>query len=717
MTTSVSKTDSYPIRARSHLLRLLGDELIGDDRLAVFELVKNGYDADATEVNVILDVERGSNSTIVVHDNGHGMSLDDIKSKWLELATDSKRRNQSKRTAKFSRLPLGEKGVGRLAAFKLGDSITLTTRNENGPELSVLVDWPNLLCMGEYIDDLAVSVTTHEKPKHFPDGLTGTRIEIGHLKRHEWARRDVRALFRLVTSLASPFETPERFVVRFIVPGRENDIKDMLKPEEFLSQAVWRFTFLVSGSVLEWDYSFNPPHWKALHPRNLTRISEPLQLRDEEAFDRFRGEDKQLFLRPEMLEGIGPISGVIYGFHRRREVLKASGNQTQLDDWLTDQVGIRVFRDGVRVFNYGEPNDDWLGLDVIRINKPTKWLGTKSLVASVHIHLLNSKGLKEKTNREGFEQNETFERLRAIMRSVFERFMQEHRGDRESLDAVIKGRTPGESTPRVHDAVTHIKAKLQGHPEFSAIKRELDAIEERFNEVQEVMVGAGMAGLNLAVVFHEVERSVDALEIVVDKGAEIKTLRAQIEHLKALLHTFAPLLRKNPTQLVFASMLVKSAKVMREHRFAAHHIVLSAPILTKEEQDFRVRGPGNLLVAAIGNLIDNAIYWARYRKERDGSKTPASILITTDWDATSDSGFIAVVDNGPGFLIPTTRAVEPFVSRRPGGMGLGLYFANLVMEQCGGALTIHDCASFRDEVAIPVALDGAAIVMRFGGSR
>ena len=81
----------YKIRARTHILQLMGEELIGDDGLAVFELVKNGYDADATEVDVNLNVRSGLSQSIIVLDSGTGMTLEDITGKWLELATDSKR--------------------------------------------------------------------------------------------------------------------------------------------------------------------------------------------------------------------------------------------------------------------------------------------------------------------------------------------------------------------------------------------------------------------------------------------------------------------------------------------------------------------------------------------------------------------------------------------------------------------------------------------------
>lgn len=244
--------------------------------------------------------------------------------------------------------------------------------------------------------------------------------------------------------------------------------------------------------------------------------------------------------------------------------------------------------------------------------------------------------------------------------------------------------------------------------------KDVDAIEQEFIELRDVMTNAGMAGLNLAVIFHEVEREVDALAIAVERGLDSGRIREQIEHLHELLQGFAPLLKKNPLRLIFASEIVKAASRLRESRFKFHKVHFSAPLLQKEEPDFKVRGPSNLLCGALGNLIDNALYWVRYRKEHDDRSVPGAILVTSDWDRKSDTGMIAVIDNGPGFSISKARAVEAFFTTRPGGMGLGLYFANLVLEQCGGALTIHTASDLRDEISIPKQFDGAAVAMRFG---
>jgi len=534
----------YPIRARSHLLTLLGEELIGDDRLAIFELVKNGYDADATEVAIRLNLQ-DRRPMIVVEDSGAGMTLDDLTNKWLELATDSRRRYAKRRSEKFHRLPLGEKGVGRIAVFKLGRNVALTTRAKHSPEYELSIDWDSLIEQGDYLEDLRVEIIENKPPKHFVGKATGTRIEIAGLRRTEWGRGDLRKLYRLVTSLASPFNTPDQFSVTFSVPGRQSEIADMIRPDDFLKNAVWTFEFNVKGHVFEWKYKFTPPHWKQLKPHSKSKINDRLTLVpiDKNFKDKDEGDSK-LMLTGDDLKGIGPISGQVYAYYRRSEVLQATGGTTQMRMWLDDQTGVRVYRDGVRVFNYGEPKDDWLGLNARRINRPGAKLGTHSVVAAIHLDLSSSRELREKTNREGFDQNPAFDRLQRIVLSVFEHFEMLHAEDRTAIDAVIRG--VDEDTPvRFADAIAHLRNGIVEKKLDKEFKRDIDAIEHEFSELRDVMVSAGTAGLNLAVVFHEIEREVDALATAVERGIDSVTIREQ----STTCHNFFTALRRSSARI------------------------------------------------------------------------------------------------------------------------------------------------------------------------
>ena len=120
-------------KVKPRLLTLLGDQLIRDANLAVFELVKNAYDADATECSVtVKQSENPSEARIEVKDNGAGMDEATIRNAWMVIATDFRalQRQENTRSRKFKRYPLGEKGLGRLSIHKLGRAIRMVTRVE-----------------------------------------------------------------------------------------------------------------------------------------------------------------------------------------------------------------------------------------------------------------------------------------------------------------------------------------------------------------------------------------------------------------------------------------------------------------------------------------------------------------------------------------------------------------------------------------------------------
>lgn len=249
----------HPLRVQSHILRLLGDQLIGHDRLAVFELVKNSYDADASEVSITIELNE-EDPCVKVEDNGSGMSLSVITGAWLEVGTDSKRSAEKRiRSTIFNRLPLGEKGVGRLAVQKLGKKLQVITKQDGSPEYEFNIDWDVLIGSSKYLNDnLSVEVIEHTSPTHFKNG-SGTYIKISDLYLKDWKRGDIRELYRLVKSLSNPFNRVDSFNVNLDVPGRQDEIKGLPDVEDMLDRAMWKLTYrLDEKGVFRWAYFF--PH-------------------------------------------------------------------------------------------------------------------------------------------------------------------------------------------------------------------------------------------------------------------------------------------------------------------------------------------------------------------------------------------------------------------------------------------------------------------------
>ncbi len=712
--------NSLPFKVQSHVLKLLGDQLIGHDRLAVFELVKNSYDADAKKVTVTLDLA-GVEPIIAVRDDGVGMSLDVIENAWLQIGTDSKRSGVRKRTT-LGRLPLGEKGVGRLAVQKLGNTVRLVTRQAGKPEVSLQINWSRLIGSARYLGDgLQVEVEEHPSPLVFKDG-TGTLVEVSDLHHADWSRREIRDLFRLITSLCNPFDkAASSFKVELKLPGNEEHVKDLPSMEDMVASAVWRFDYQIGASgLITWTYEFRPPRFKNLVPRKKGPVTEKLALvapdPDEVPMDAGRrrsdaeNEDEHIFLRPADLQGIGLISGTIYAYHKRDEILKSSGAPLQIKKWLDQQTGVRVYRDKIRVFNYGEPGEDWLGLDARRINRPAGKLGSQSVIAQVSIDLAKSRGLKEKTNREGFDENATFRRFRRIGLSVFDLLQREHSEDRSAIDQALKGDS---DPPPVKEALDQLEALGKRHRIEKEVKPVIQAIKAEIKTFQEVMVSSGIAGMNLALIFHEIVHSIERIQRRLQAGAEAGEVQQDVDHLRKLLDTFKPLLQRDPARNAPAADLVRRAIGIHEDRFKRHDVVVSNWTADPQKRhDFAVNVPRGLVVGAISNVIDNAIYWTRFRQERDERKDSPALLVLSAWDE-EDGGMIAVCDNGPGFQMPMTDLGKPFRSTRTEGMGLGLYYCKAVMESIGGSIEVVDAQALNELVDLPPAYDGTAVIFRF----
>ena len=183
---------SARIRFSPAILRRLGEELNPSIDQGIIELAKNAYDADATECNVWLDRD-GNPKTIVIDDDGSGMTADDILGGWLVLGGSSK--NTHELTSR-GRRPAGNKGLGRLAALRLGRVAHLRSRPGDGYEYSVVIDWQRFESV-QTVDDVELDV--ERIPSAAPRGTT---IELRQL-RQPIGRVDARRLARALVLLAA----------------------------------------------------------------------------------------------------------------------------------------------------------------------------------------------------------------------------------------------------------------------------------------------------------------------------------------------------------------------------------------------------------------------------------------------------------------------------------------------------------------------------------
>lgn len=704
---------SYSFKAKSHILSLLGDELIGSDILAIFELVKNSYDAGATDVKIILKDLNTENQEIIVEDDGCGMTPYDLQNVWLEIGTDYKR--GGKRVKRFGRIPLGEKGVGRLAVHKLGKCILLETQTEGSLFSNrIFLDWQKLIRDSEYIEDTRIEIET------LPDKLLekgkGTRITISNLKKKQWLRKDLRELARKVNSIKSPFRKIDDFNVRILANDFHHewfeDIKDV---DELLNSSLYYFDFNLEPNnksefaKITWNYRFSAP-------KNFKIEEESISLNDK--IDNNKNtlsinktnpfKESQLHLMNRDLDGIGSINGRFYVYNLLSVVLKSFGQANTIKRFVKENCGVKLFRDGIRVYNYGEPNDDWLGLDLARVQRLGNHFSKNTVIGSIDIELKDSHfGLKEKTNREGFDENIYYQKFQFICHEIFELFENLAQNKRDELKYYLEEIRPIKKIG-LSETIVQLEEKLKEKKLDEELKPLLKRVEKDYNEMRDVMLNSGMSGLNLGVVFHEVDREIKYIGVDLANNRSIEEIKERVKNLIALLENFSPLLKQNVNIKISAKQLAEKARGINKARFDFHNIIFSSPLLSGENEDFQLKGPGNLLISSVCNILDNAIYWVGNKKELEGDEFKPAIIISTDLDNFSGPAII-IADNGNGFNLEPEDLVLPFRTTRPGGMGLGLYFANMVMEMLGGKLEFPDI----EETNISKVYTGAIVALVF----
>jgi len=697
------RSDKLPFKPRARMLLLLGDQLIRDPGIAVFELVKNAYDADSPDVTVRMsNIDDPSTGRIVVEDSGTGMDFDTVTGVWLEPGTDYRveQKEAGKPTPKYGRMPIGEKGVGRFAAHKLGHQVSLTTRRASLPEVHVDIDWRKDFKDKKYLQDVLIQVS-ESPPQHFTGTRTGTLLEITQL-RDTWTRGMVRDLARSINSICSPFEMPGEFRAKLKLADHQEWLQGILDIKEVLKFALFGAQCRLQGDKLSYRYSFNPyPGMDKVKSRKLVRTGIRLTL------DRRKRDKKTVNLDEHF---VGPVRIDLYIFDRDPHVLSLSeiADRQGLKEFLNESGGVRVYRNGIRVYDYGERGNDWLGLGGRRVNVPAKRISNNLIIGAVSLDLEKSydldtgRGLVEKTNREGFVENTDYEAFRDAVAFAIQQIEVERNIDKKHITNIYRGK---ELREPVLDDLVELRELVEKRKLTEVLGPYLDRIETDFITIRDKLLTSASAGLSLSVVIHEIEKAVSALVQAVETDSGRHRIKSLAKHLAALVEGFATLLRRSGSSREKASSLVRQALFNMDLRLEVHRIDRSLNI---SRFDFEVKCSRRLTISTIMNIVDNSIWWLDSKwGEQEGKK---KIYIGTTKEITRGPA-IVIADNGPGFLDPPEYLVEPFITRKPDGMGLGLHIADQVMKAQNGKLLFPQ----EGDLELPDGIDGAVVALVFGG--
>ncbi len=685
-------------RPMARLILQLGDQLIKNEKIALLELVKNAYDADATRLSIKLgkigDPEHG---TIVIEDNGLGMDLNIIKNVWMEPGSDYKEKLYKEKQiaenlkSKFKRIPLGEKGIGRFSVHKLGNKIELITRKEKEKEVVLKIDW-NLFKKSKYLEDVPIEIIERQ-PVVFKGAKTGTLITIKDLK-VRWSRGDVRDIYRAVNSLCSPFDSPDSFFIKFEI-DEQGWLENLLTLKQLKDYSLYRFVCEIEGTNIEkFNYHFTP--WSSMTKIKRRSITET----DKEISKIKKMVDRDNKVIDLSKYRIGRIRFEVLIFDRSPKLLALGVQDKQgLKDYLNENGGIRIYRDGIRVYDYGEPDNDWLNLDIRRVNIPGKRLSNNIILGAVNLKREDSEDLIEKTNREGFVENEAYETFVAAILYVLDKVETFRKIDKDKLRVLYGPTTKSEPViSSLNELQDLVEKKIKDEPLKKEVNRYLKRIEDDYKEIQEVLLRSAGAGLSLSVVIHEIDKIMAEMKRVVSKESPSKRIVLLVKHLSELIEGYSVIIGKSGRKSEDLKKIIAQAIFNVEYRLEAHNVEVIKGFEAYKGNS-KVNCARNLVVGTIMNIIDNSLWWLNYAEVKN-KKLYFSIS-----DEMKGYKTIIIADNGPGFSLPTEEIVKPFISGKPDGMGLGLHIASEIMEGHKGMLLFPE-----DEFDIPKAYKSGAVV-------
>jgi len=689
--------ESFTITPR--IIAHLGEDLIKNDSIALLELVKNAYDANASEC--IVDFEVNSQevlSKITITDNGIGMNLNTIKNAYLVIGTDFKRKELSNKMNdnKFTgRYPLGEKGIGRLGAHKLGNKVCIYSKTKEDKEVEVIIDWEKLND-SEKIDDFKIDVYENLEPKFIDNNIhTGTIIIIEKLKT-TWDRRQIREIHRNLMSLHSPFsKVNDGFSVKItsnsdLFTGLPN-FDDIINTGLYFCHCKMKRKYIT-------DFSYNFKPWKTLAKidkgrmisiKDLHEIDKCLKgIKDSESSG---SRVKDLYDIDLVKNRIGEIEFDLVIFEKDAQIFNyVNAEKTSINKYLKENGGIRVYRDNVRIYDYGERDNDWLGIDIKRVHRVGGNVSNNIIIGSVKIKRHQSFGLREKTNREGFIENESYQVFVDAVNfalSLFVRYRNQDKVLLTSLYKEIKVIEPVLSD--LGEVINIVEENIIDNETKGEILKYLHRINDQYKDVKEILIKSANAGLNLGVVIHEIEKQVKAL-IGFSERNEIENVKEIAKRLEKIIRGYTAMIRKTSIKELLLNNLVQIAVDNYFFRFSDHKIKVT---INTDINNIYARCSEAETISIITNLLDNSIFWLSYSRKENRE---ISIYVTTQINGYSS---IVISDNGPGFNIPTELAIQPFISGKPNnmGMGLGLHISTEMMHAMKGELYFFD----KNEIKFP----------------
>ena len=702
--TEAIATGADPTRVQRDLL---SKKVVSDappDAVRAFRDTIQSAGHDASQFSHALTEAYHEHNWIRVEDSGHGMTAQELDDIFLTIGTRSRRAEKVDTSGNFkspTQRFLGDKGVGRLSAMRLGDRMTVSTSRSGQRHENILdIDWRRFSHESrDMIHD--VDIRPERGSAKSRPGESGTTIYIRGL-RSDWDKGSFVAMIEdQFKRIIDPFPfshsdegwTDPNELLYLEFNGARAPVPQI--PHWLLDAAhavvTARYdTGSAGGPTLSGDIDYRlrgrETHFECAEP-DLLSISDPILNRD-------------VHTGPGTLRALGPFHVCFYWYNRLllREIPNVGNRRHVVDTVNSWAGGLMVFRDLFRINPYGGQDDDWLELDKKALAARAYKVNRAQLIGRVSLSSQNFR-FAEQTNREGFVDNEYKTALVAMLRHIliteFRRFIEKVDKERKVSDDT----TTDDLDHRIEEATRKINAGIRGIKQ--RVPQETDALlqlerlianlgrtvdraktmAKEYEDDRSKFVHLAGIGLMVEFILHEIGRTASrALDVVrsIDTtllgrvgSAGMKTLRDQLVTLNKRVDALDPLStsRRQIKERFDVVQLVKQVIDGRRPQFDRHDITLICDLPKR----YTVRAVKGMFLQILENLFENSVYWLKIERRRDWDFAPR-IEINLDRLARE----VTVEDNGPG--VRATRAqeiFEPFVTSKPPGQGrgLGLYIS------------------------------------------
>jgi len=403
-------TEWEDVRFLSHvnIKNIIGKELINDDNVAVMELVKNSYDAGALKVNVefknLTSLEK-VNHEIIISDNGHGMSKEDILHKWLNLAYSIKR----VLNAQHNRLQAGNKGIGRFSCDRLGKQLNIFTKQDNDKIYHLQINWEDF----ENIEDYSVEIN------HIPMKLrevdndlvlketgykisnSGTIIQIFNL-RTEWIKINKNSLFNEVLNYQK-FSTLKASLEKLINKSQVDSggFKIFLQVKEIIDGDEKLYYKKINGEIK--NKFFDKLNF------DTTYIQSAISEDGSQIITKLKDRNRVIFQTIEKNTEFPDIKGIKVILMYLNPYAKVYF-ENQMDMRSVEFGSVFLFINGFRIPPYGDVDNDAFGMEVRKNQGRNRYLSNRELIGRIEIEDREEQ-YQIISSREGIVQNEKFKQL------------------------------------------------------------------------------------------------------------------------------------------------------------------------------------------------------------------------------------------------------------------------------------------------------------------